>query len=199
MDILLGTSNPGKLKELSALLSNLQLTLLSPLDLELSGSVTESGATYMENARLKASAYCKESGMWCLADDSGLEVDALGGFPGVSSARMAGKGKTDADRRQRLLQMLATHPQPWRARFRAVVALAGPGGSIDLAEGTCEGIIIPNERGTGGFGYDPIFQVGGTGATMAELTLEQKNQRSHRARAVRALLPILRTRLGLSE
>ena len=199
MDLLLGTTNPGKLKEFKALLRNLPLRLLSPLELELHISVLESGEGYAENAQLKATAYYERSGLWCLADDSGLEVDVLGGRPGIHSARLAGEGKTDAERRKHLLQMLEPYPPPWQARFRAVAALVGPGGSIDLAEGICEGTIISHERGTHGFGYDPIFLVAGTDQTMAELAPEEKNRRSHRSRAIQAMLPNLRTRLNLDS
>ena len=134
--------------------------------------------------------------MWALADDSGLEVDVLEGAPGPRSARLGAPHLSDADRRHLLLEMLHPHPRPWRARFRSVVALASPEGKIDLAEGTCSGEIIAEERGTGGFGYDPIFLVPGTDCTMAELSMVKKNQLSHRARAIEALMPILKIRLG---
>ena len=168
-----------------------------PQDLELKILVEETGATYAENASLKAVAYATQSGLWTLADDSGLEVEVLDGAPGLRSARLAGEGKSDSDRRHLLLEMLVDHARPWEARFRATVALADPSGEIEFAEGQCAGEIIAEERGTGGFGYDPIFLVQGVGKTMAELEIREKNQFSHRARALEAIRPVLEARLGL--
>ena len=195
--LMIASGNPGKQHELRALLNVPGLVLLDPTSLKLDLQISEKGEDYTSNAKLKASAYATASGMWALADDSGLEVDALEGAPGPRSARLGPPHLSDADRRQVLLKMLHPHPRPWRARFRAVVALANPEGEIDLAEGSCSGEIIAEERGTGGFGYDPIFLVLGTDRTMAELSMEEKNQLSHRARAIEALLPILKIRLGL--
>jgi len=197
--LLIASGNPGKQHELRALLDIPGLVLLDPTSLNLDLQVSEKGEDYASNAELKASAYARASGMWALADDSGLEVDVLDGAPGPRSARLGAPHLSDADRRHLILKMLHPHPQPWRARFRSVVALASPEGKIDLAEGTCSGEIITEERGTGGFGYDPIFLVLGTDRTMAELSMEEKNQLSHRARAIEALMPILRTRLGLQK
>ncbi|MFZ5858976.1 MAG: RdgB/HAM1 family non-canonical purine NTP pyrophosphatase [Chloroflexota bacterium] len=192
MKLLLSTNNKGKLRELQAILADMPIELLTPADLGLSLDVDEDGSTYAENAAKKALAFAKASGLICLADDSGLEVDALNGAPGLYSARYSSKpGATDADRRQFLLQNLADQPRPWTARFRATVAVAGPEGGVQIAEGTCEGQIIPDERGTGGFGYDPIFLLDGLTQTMAELPEETKNRLSHRARAVQAARPIL--------
>ena len=192
MKLLLSTNNKGKLRELQAILADLPLELLTPADLGLDLDVDEDGSTYAENAAKKALAFAKASGLTCLADDSGLEVDALNGAPGLYSARYSPKpGATDADRRQFLLQNLADKPRPWTARFRATVAVAGPEGSVQIAEGICEGQVIPEERGTGGFGYDPIFLLDGLTQTMAELPEETKNRLSHRARAVQAARPIL--------
>ncbi len=192
--LLLATTNPGKLEELKALLLELAgVALLSPIDLGLSLEVAETGRTYAENAVLKAVAYAKASGLTALADDSGLEVEALGGAPGLYSARYSPQpGATDADRRAMLLANLARYPRPWRAAFRAALAVANPDGEVWVAEGMCEGEIIPEERGTGGFGYDPIFLVDGRGLTMAELSPEEKNRISHRARAAQAALPRLK-------
>ncbi len=195
--LLLASNNVGKLRELRALLQGLQLILLDPESLKLKLEVEESGDDYETNARLKAAAFAEASGLWCLADDSGLEVDALGGAPGLHSARLVGPGGSDEERRARLLALLSAHPRPWTARFRSVVALANPEGEIDLAEGECPGEIIPEERGDGGFGYDPIFLLSGVGRTMAELGMEEKNLLSHRANAMHALLPVLRSRMGL--
>ena len=149
-------------------------------------------SSYAENAILKARAFAKASGIFSLADDSGLEVDALGGFPGIHSARIVDKPfATDADRRLALLARLRPFPRPWIARFRCLVALSAPTGEIELREGVCEGEIAPEERGQNGFGYDPIFLIKTKEKTMAELSPEEKNQISHRARAIDNLRPFL--------
>ncbi|HEY48108.1 MAG: hypothetical protein AMJ88_08495 [Anaerolineae bacterium SM23_ 63] len=197
--LMIASGNPGKQHELRALLDIPGLTLLDPSSLEGNLQISEKGEDYASNAKLKASAYARASGMWALADDSGLEVDVLEGAPGPRSARLGAPHLSDAGRRQILLQMLHPHPRPWRARFRSVVALASLDGMIDLAEGICSGEIIAEERGTGGFGYDPIFLISGTDRTMAELSMAEKNQLSHRARAIEALMPILKRRLGLER
>jgi XTP/dITP diphosphohydrolase len=207
--LLIATENKGKLRELQQLLADLPLEIIMPSALSLALNVEETGLSYAENAALKAMAYAQASGLPALADDSGLEVDALSGEPGLYSARYgsslspsggeaASDGRlNDADRRAFLLKNLRGKPRPWTARFRATVAVATPGGAIRFAEGLCRGEIIPEERGTGGFGYDPIFLVGGHAQTMAELTDEDKNRLSHRGRAVRAAIPILRELLGI--
>lgn len=198
--LLIATSNQGKLVEVRALLERLPVRLLAPGDLRIGlPSVEETGQDYTENAALKATALARASGLWTLADDSGLEVDALNGAPGLHSARAAGPGRSDADRREKLLARLAPLPRPWSACFHCAVVLSSPEGRTDAAAGECSGEIIPVERGTGGFGYDPIFLVAGTGQTMAELSLRDKNRVSHRARAVRAILPVLALRLGLAK
>jgi XTP/dITP diphosphohydrolase len=195
--LLLATGNPGKLRELEALLAGTDLELLPPRQVGLGEQVEETGQDYAENASLKARAFARASGMWALADDTGLEVEALGGAPGLRSSRLVGESAGDAERRTRLLELLAPHPVPWPARFRTCLALADPAGRVDLVHSICPGEIVAEARGTGGFGYDPIFQVRGTGKTLAELSLEEKNLVSHRAQAVRSLLPVLRRRLGL--
>jgi XTP/dITP diphosphohydrolase len=198
--LLLATTNLGKLRELHAILDPLGLPLVTPADLGLTLDVHEDGATYAENAAKKALAFARASGLTSLADDSGLEVEALNGAPGLYSARYSSKpGATDADRRAYLLENLrATRAsRPWAARFVATVAVAGPGGSVDVTDGICAGEIIPEERGTGGFGYDPIFLLPELGQTMAELPEEIKNRLSHRARAVEAAKPILKRLFGL--
>jgi XTP/dITP diphosphohydrolase len=195
--LLLGTGNQGKQRELSALLGHLHLSLVRPEQLALDLTVEETGDTYAENAGLKARAYARKAGIWALADDTGLEVEALAGRPGLRSARLVGPGKTDADRRRALLGELADLPRPWRAAFVCVVALADPDGAVSSARGVCQGQIIPTERGDGGFGYDRLFLVDGTDRTMAELSLLEKNRLSHRALAVAALMPILMRRLAL--
>ncbi|MCE7904572.1 MAG: RdgB/HAM1 family non-canonical purine NTP pyrophosphatase [Anaerolineae bacterium CFX3] len=192
MKLLLATNNKGKLRELQAILADLPLEILAPADIGLTLEVDEDGLTYAENAAKKALAFQRASGLACLADDSGLEVDALGGAPGLRSARYSSKpGATDRDRRMTLLQNLADKPRPWTARFRATMAVAGPDGSVEIAEGICEGEIVPEERGSGGFGYDPVFFIPEFGRTMAELPEETKNRLSHRARAAQAARPIL--------
>ncbi len=195
--LLLGTRNRGKQDELLALLSNLRIEILTPQQMGISIEIEETGATYAENAELKALAYASHSGMWSLSDDSGLEVEELDGAPGLRSARLGGAGNSDTDRRRLLLEMLVDHPHPWKARFRSTVALADPQGAIELAEGDCAGEIIIEERGSGGFGYDPIFLVHEAGKTMAELNMDEKNQLSHRARAFEAIRIVLGARLGL--
>ncbi|MEW6567596.1 MAG: RdgB/HAM1 family non-canonical purine NTP pyrophosphatase [Chloroflexota bacterium] len=195
--LLLATHNPGKRREMEALLKGLGLELHDLAGLGIADVAEETGSDYAANARLKALTYAQASGLWTLADDTGLEVDALEGAPGLLSARLLGPDHSDAERRQALLARLAPHPRPWTARFRCCAALASPSGSVDLAEGVCPGEVIPEERGEHGFGYDRIFLVAGTARTMAELQLEDKNRLSHRARAVQALLPTLRRRLGL--
>ncbi len=198
-NILIATTNPGKLLEVRALLQHLPVTLLAPGDVRIGlPEVEETGQDYTENAALKATALARASGLWTLADDSGLEVEVLGGAPGLHSARAAGPGRSDADRREKLLAQLASLPRPWPASFHCAVVLSSPEGWTDSAVGECPGEIIPIERGLGGFGYDPIFLVAGTDQTMAELSLQDKNQVSHRARAIRAILPVLVIRVGLT-
>jgi XTP/dITP diphosphohydrolase len=190
--LLVATSNGGKMLELRALLSDLPLALVTPQEIGLILAVVEDGKTYRENAEKKAVAFARASGLPALADDSGLEVDALGGDPGLHSARyVAQPGATDADRRAVLLRNLRDKAQPWQARFRAAIAISLPNGDANGAEGECRGRIIPDERGTNGFGYDPIFLVDGTDKTMAELELPQKNRLSHRAKAIVNARPIL--------
>jgi XTP/dITP diphosphohydrolase len=196
--LLLATNNQGKLRELRAILADLRIELVTPADIRLELDVREDGSTYAENAAKKAVAFQRASGLTCLADDSGLEVDTLDGAPGLYSARYSSKlGASDADRRAYLLQNLGGKLRPWMARFRATVAIASSDGSVQIVEGTCPGEIVPEERGTGGFGYDPIFLLPELGLTMAELSEETKNRLSHRARAVQAAKPILMKLFGL--
>jgi XTP/dITP diphosphohydrolase len=187
--LLVATNNPGKVREYEELLAGLPFEITYPqregLDLE----VEETGDSFEANARLKASAYAGASGLPTLADDSGLEVDALGGAPGVYSARYAGPGASDADRYRKLLAALEGVPAGQRtAQFRCVVALALPDGTVRTGHGRVTGRIGESPRGDNGFGYDPVFVVDGYGGlTMAELPSEEKNRISHRARAVQAL------------
>jgi len=190
--LLLASNNPGKLAELSALLRSPRLDLVTPAEIGLALEVEEDGTTYAENAAKKARAFALASSFTAMADDTGLEVDALDGAPGLHSKRFAGRNYgSDAERRAALLQVLTPSPRPWRARFHATLAVATPDAVIRFAEGYCEGEIIPQERGTGGFGYDSIFLVEGLERTMAELPMEEKNRVSHRARAALAAGPIL--------
>jgi XTP/dITP diphosphohydrolase len=190
--LLLASGNPGKLRELRALLQDIELELVSPLEIGLELEVEETGDTYAENATIKAQVYARAAGLPVLADDSGLEVDVLGGEPGLHSARFSPHpGASDADRRQLLLDRLEGYSRPWTARFVCTVAITAPNGGVCLREGGCDGEIIPEERGENGFGYDPIFLVAGMSRTMAELSEEHKNRISHRARAVRAAIPCL--------
>jgi XTP/dITP diphosphohydrolase len=194
--ILIATNNPGKQAEMLALLKGEGFLLLLPQDLSLSVKVAETGTTYAQNARLKAAAFCRASGLPALADDTGLEVDALDGAPGLFSARFSPKpGAADADRRALLVSKLSHFPRPWSARFISTMALALPDGSMYTSKGVCLGEIIPRERGSGGFGYDQVFLCEDTGRTMAELGIRKKNRISHRAKAARAILPHLRSAL----
>jgi XTP/dITP diphosphohydrolase len=206
--ILIGTNNPGKVRELMAILGVLPVETVTLRQAGIEMDVAETGATYEANARLKAESFAQATGLLTLADDSGLEVDALGGAPGVYSARYAGDGASDAARRARLLAVLRDVPPPRPARFRCVIALTIPeqkdptrlvissGLTTHFFEGTCEGEISLEERGTNGFGYDPVFFVPAYGCTMAELPEAVKNQISHRARAARAALPFLQSWLA---
>jgi XTP/dITP diphosphohydrolase len=192
--LLLATNNQGKLDELQSLLSDLDLTLVSPADIGLDLQVKERGLNYMENAVLKAAIFADAAQMWTIADDSGLEVDVLDGAPGLYSARYAPQpNASDKDRRQYLIQNLKEFPRPWKATFHSVIALVGPEGSPIVTCGTCPGDIIPVDRGHGGFGYDKIFRLAANGLTMAELTPEKKNLLSHRAQAAAKLIPIFET------
>jgi XTP/dITP diphosphohydrolase len=192
--ILIATNNKGKVGELQALLKDTGIELITPSQINLDLDVIEDGSTYAENATKKAIAFAQASGLVSLADDSGLEVDVLDGAPGLYSARYGstnGEKLSDAERRKYLLQQLQAKPRPWIARFHATLAIAIPNGETRLAEGFCEGEIIPEERGTGGFGYDPIFLLRERGKTMAELSMDEKNRLSHRARAVMKAKPAL--------
>jgi len=192
--LLIATNNKGKVKELQDLLKDAGLDLVTPAQINLDLDVVEDGHTYAENATKKALAFARASGLTSLSDDSGLEVDALDGAPGLYSARYGssnGQKLSDKDRRAYLIQNLKGQPRPWTARFHATIAIAIPNGETHLTEGFCEGEIIPEERGTGGFGYDPIFLLTDLGKTMAELSMDEKNRLSHRAKAVRKAKGIL--------
>jgi XTP/dITP diphosphohydrolase len=190
--LLLATRNQGKIKELMDLLNSIDLEIVTPSDLGLTLEVEETGKTYLENATRKASLYAASSGLLSLADDSGLEVEALGGAPGIISARYSPQpSANDEDRRVYLLSQLEGKPRPWSARFHCTVVLAFPESDTHSAEGYCKGEIIPVERGSAGFGYDPIFLLPGLNKTMAELGMHEKNRLSHRAQAIQGILPKL--------
>lgn len=196
--LLIATNNKGKIKELHELLDDLGIELVAPSQIGLDLDVVEDGLTYAENATKKAVAFAAASNLISLADDSGLEVDALNGAPGLYSARYGstdGNKLSDGDRRAFLIQNIQDKPRPWTARFHATIAIALPNGETQLAEGWCQGEIIPEERGTGGFGYDPIFLLPELGKTMAELSSANKNRLSHRARAVMNAREILQNLL----
>jgi XTP/dITP diphosphohydrolase len=195
--LLIATGNPGKLVEIQALFDSTKFALVIPRMLGISLEVAETGNSYEENASLKAQAFSKASGLVTLADDSGLEVDALDGQPGIHSARFSPLlHATDADRRAYLLGLLQGQPQPWYAHFHCTVAIATPDGRMYYAQGNCPGEIIQSERGMNGFGYDPIFLIPEIGLTMAELSMDEKNKLSHRARAIKAAQPVIHALLG---
>ncbi len=185
-ELVIATRNPGKLIEVRELLSDLPIKLRSLLDFPQTTEVEETGATFDENAAIKASAYAQQTGAWTLSDDSGLEVDALDGAPGIFSARYAGRRASDAERIELLLWELArTGDEERRARFVAAIALADPEGRIiKISTGRVEGHIAPSPRGENGFGYDPVFVPEGYKQTFGELTSETKQFISHRSRAL---------------
>jgi XTP/dITP diphosphohydrolase len=184
--LLLGTRNPGKIHEIKLILGDLALELCSLQQFENVEVAEENADTYAENAIAKARFYARETGMLALADDSGLEVEALAGAPGVLSARYAGEDATDADRRELLLTELAkTGRYNRRAQFVCAIAIASVDGDVlNVSEGICAGTITFAPRGDSGFGYDPLFVPEGYNQTFAELADEVKNRISHRARAL---------------
>lgn len=191
--ILVATHNRGKVAELSDILSDMAITWLTLEDAGITFDVEETGETLADNAILKATTYAQETGLLTLADDSGLEVDALDGRPGVYTARFGQPGFTPEQRYLYLLSQMSDVPWEARtARFRCVVALATPEGLLTTAEGACEGHITFEPAGTGGFGYDPVFFVSEKGMTMAELPAEEKHVISHRGRAMAQMAPLLR-------
>lgn len=191
--LLIATANRGKVAEYRALFDGLDCELLSPGDVGIDGDVAETGDTYEENARLKAEACAARSGLLTLADDSGLEVEALDGEPGVRSARYAGDHASDAQRVEYLLQKLEGVPLERRgARFVCVIAIATPQGDVTFCRGECPGRIVVEPRGDKGFGYDPAFQLTDLGLTMAELPPDLKNRLSHRGRAAAMARQVLR-------
>ena len=195
--LLIATTNVGKLKELAALLADVPFTLVSLADIGVAAEVAETGSTLEENAVLKANEYARLSGLPTLADDSGLEVDALGGEPGPLSSRYAGESATDPERIAFLHHKLHnTGEGEWNARFRCVIAVVWPSEPAELFTGECRGRIVSESRGDHGFGYDPVFLLPELGKTMAELSPEEKNKLSHRAMAVRKAAAALKQRAG---
>ena len=191
--LLLATRNPGKARELAVLLQGVPFTITTPQEEGIALEVEETGATFEENAALKARAFAAASGLLTLADDSGLEVDALGGEPGVLSARYAGPQASDEDRVRYLLGKLqGIRWNKRHAHFRSVIAVAEPTGNLKLFEGACEGVITLEPRGTGGFGYDPVFYIPSLKKSMGELSPEEKNGISHRGRAARKAVEYLK-------
>ncbi|MCG8556964.1 MAG: non-canonical purine NTP pyrophosphatase [Proteobacteria bacterium] len=201
LHLLVATRSPGKVAELRRLFEGLPLSLLTPSEFGSLPRVDEDGESFEHNARNKACVLATASGLLALADDSGLEVDALGGAPGVVSARFAGPRASDEDNNRALLARLDRVPLDLRsARFRCVLALAEPAASlrprVQIAHGVCEGRVALQPRGRGGFGYDPLFVPRGMTLTMAEVDPETKNRISHRARAAATMRTHLQTRLG---
>jgi XTP/dITP diphosphohydrolase len=198
--LLVATNNPGKLEEYQHLLRDLPLKITSLCQEEIEYEPEETEVTFEENAVLKAKAFAERSGLLTLADDSGLEIDRLGGAPGVHSARYGGTRRGEDVRRYELvLHQLEGVPRPERTgRFRCVVAIATPEGQVATVEGAIEGVIAFDPQGEHGFGYDPIFFIPEFGCTMAQLAPETKNRISHRARAAQAAVPIIR-RLVMGE
>jgi XTP/dITP diphosphohydrolase len=196
----LATRNPAKVREIAAISAGLCAEIVDLERWPALGALPEDGDSYAENAASKALTVARATGTPALADDSGVEIDALGGAPGVRSARFLGEGASDAERNAGVLERLAGLPAARRtARYRAVIALATPDALVDTFEGVCEGVITDRPRGSGGFGYDPIFEIAGDGRTMAEVPLEVKNRISHRSRALRAARPAVECVLGVTR
>jgi len=196
--LLLATNNRGKARELKELLRELPLELVLPGELGITAEMAETGTTFEENAKIKATVLAKRSGLLSLADDSGLEVDTLGGEPGPLSARYAGEGASDKERVDYLLAKLKGVPREKRtARFRCVIAIATPEGKVELCFGECQGLITFGPKGERGFGYDPVFYFPGLDKTMAELPLDIKNRVSHRGAAAREAVEYLRRKYKL--
>lgn len=194
---LLATNNQGKIRELAFLISSedWDLTTLACEGIEI--DVKETGTTFEQNAAIKAIAYAKAANMVAIADDSGIEVDALNGEPGVLSAIYAGEGASDRERADHLLSNIVGVPWEKRsARFRCVIAIATPDGEVEFCSGECRGFIVLGGKGENGFGYDPIFYLPEFGKTMAELDSEEKNRVSHRGKAARKALLILERLFG---
>jgi len=191
-EIVIATRNPGKFREITAILKSPLIKFLSLLDFPKIPEIIEDGATFAENAQKKAMIISELTGRFALADDSGICVEALQGKPGIFSSRFAGENATDEERCQKLLKQMEGIPLTKRkAAFVCAIAIASPQGKVQVVEGKCSGLISFSPRGTHGFGFDPIFLLPKLGKTMAELTPEEKNKISHRARALRKIKKIL--------
>ena len=192
MKLVLATGNADKVKEMREALRGLPIGIVSLDAYPHIGKIPEEGLTLEENARVKAETVARETGLFALADDTGLEVDALGGKPGVRSSRYAGEGASYDDNVRKLLKELSGVPPSRRgAIFRTVVAIASPGEKSRVVEGNCKGVIISGARGESGFGYDPVFMPEGSDMTFAEMTLARKNKISHRGKALAAARGLL--------
>jgi XTP/dITP diphosphohydrolase len=191
--LLLATNNLGKVAEFRELLADCGWQLVTPADIGLSLDVAEDGLSYADNARIKAEAFARASGLPSLADDSGLEVDALNGEPGPLHHLHGWDGNTNAERIEIILRALKDVPAPQRtARFRSVIVVALPGGATLETEGTCDGVVSDAPHGEGGFGYDPVFYIPSLGRTVSELTTTEKNAISHRGLAAEKMRKLLR-------
>ena len=193
MKFVLATANKGKISEMREILAARSIEGVSQAEVGLALEVEEIGTTFMENALLKAQAVCAASGLPAIADDSGLMVDALGGEPGVYSSSFGGEALSDSERYAYLLKKMENMEQR-NAKFVSTIVCTFPDGEIISAEGECHGEILHAPRGSGGFGYDPVFLVKGTGKSMAELSPEEKNAVSHRGAALRAFVSLLEKR-----
>lgn len=192
VEILIATNNAHKVEEISSALAGLSVKLITPRDLGLSGDVIEDGSTFVQNARIKANAFFGKTKAFILADDSGLKVDALGGEPGIHSARYAGEQGNYSANNNKLLQELRDVPESARgAHFVCTMVLLAPEGQEWVIEGRCDGKIISEFKGKAGFGFDPLFFVPELNKTMAELSMAEKNEISHRGRAIQKLRAIL--------
>ena len=197
-EVVVATNNRHKVEEISAILQGLPVRLIPLSDYPDAPELKEEGATYAENALHKALTVARFTGKWALADDTGLEVDALDGRPGLYSARFAGEGVTFADNKRKLLWLMESIPTEKRtALFRTVLALVSPSGESQVVEGVLHGRIAEKERGAGGFGYDALFYLPELGKTYAELSAEEKNRASHRARAVEKIREYLQKTVGV--
>tara|TARA_B110000116_G_C16769747_1_gene552692 strand:- start:215 stop:808 length:594 start_codon:yes stop_codon:yes gene_type:complete len=190
--LLLGTSNPGKIEEFKNLLKDIPYELRTLNEESCTIDVVEDGKTFMENATLKAMQYAKATKLPCLSDDSGIEVDALNGRPGIYSARYGGPGLNDQDRVNLILQEMENIPfEKRQARFKSAIVIAWPDGQILSEESTIEGVINYKPSGKNGFGYDPIFYLPELDKTSAEINSEDKNKISHRGKAIEKIIPLL--------
>lgn len=192
MEIVLATQNPDKIREIKEVLKDLPIKILTLMDLGLKEKVEETGKTLEENALLKAKFWAEKTGKWALADDTGLEVEALNGAPGVHTSRYAGENASYEDNWKKLLKNMEGIPwEKRKARFRCVIAIVSPKGKRHIAEGILEGYITLEAKGNEGFGYDPVFYIPEKGKTLAEMSLEEKNSLSHRGKALQKAKEII--------